>query len=58
VTSRRTLSNSTSQAVKRYIEERDVIKVDKDTGISVVNPATAYNVLSGFVDLKPGDRVV
>lgn len=47
------------------LAEEDVIKVDKETGISavnaatlVVNPTTAYNMLSDFANLKPGDWVV
>ncbi|KAF9649848.1 NAD(P)-binding protein [Thelephora ganbajun] len=49
----------------QILEEGDVIKVDRETGISavnaatlVVNPTTAYNMLSEFVDLRPGDWVV
>lgn len=48
----------------QVLEEEDVIKVDKGSGISAVNastltvnPATAYKLLNGFVDLKPGDWV-
>ncbi|KAF7971301.1 hypothetical protein HWV62_21462 [Athelia sp. TMB] len=41
----------------------DVIRVDKSVGevaaaTITVNPATAYNMLSDFADLKPGDWVL
>ena len=77
-------SQSGTWSSGQVLDEGDVIKVDRESGISAVNaatlvvrctharnsnfghqprttkanPITAYNMLSDFVDLQPGDWVV
>ncbi|KAF9793278.1 NAD(P)-binding protein [Thelephora terrestris] len=57
-------SQSGTWSSGQVLEEDDVIKIDEGSGISAVtaatltvNPATAYKMLTSFVDLKPGDWI-
>ncbi|KAI0028346.1 hypothetical protein K488DRAFT_80732 [Vararia minispora EC-137] len=58
-------SQSGTWSSARNVHLRDVIKLPRKQGVTVVhaatmtvNPPTAYNMLNDFVDLKPGDWVV